>query len=280
MNRWFSQKASAGGNAFQECTRILADLVLSNTLPASAAEAILSSVRTSSEPEDVGFEVMILLLDTVAEFSESHDVIIKLLFAIRDIPPSPNPVYYYLASMHRENLDGLSGQRYLWKPEDKQAQTKPGDRWVNYNVFTVKLAKSGFDDGYFIFGFFCLRETLETNRQSRESEFEKNLRPTSLKHSAINAEELMSYDLTAAARWVLTGGLDMYRLGNAIFEEGWERGLAVKTDLWYGELGLSRERWLLWQGRFDHLADQSYIREEVRALSKEASAAIGNFTTE
>lgn len=153
MNQWFSQKASAGGNSFQECIRILADFVSSDTPPASAAEAILSSVCASSKPEDVGFEVLILLLDTVAEFSESHDVIIKLVFATRDIPPSPNPVYCYLASMHRENHDGLSGKRYLWKSEDKQAPINPGDRWVNYNVFSVKLAKSGFDVRYFIFWF-------------------------------------------------------------------------------------------------------------------------------
>ncbi|KAF5853664.1 hypothetical protein GGP41_006449 [Bipolaris sorokiniana] len=280
MDRWFSQKANAGGNSFQECTRILAEFVSNDAPPAPAAEAILSSVRTSSKHEDAGFEVLMLLLDTVAEFSEPHDVIVKLLFAIRDIPPSPNPVYYYLASMHRENLDDLSGKRYLWKPEDKQAPITPGDRWVNYNAFSVKLAKSGFDDKYFIFGFFCLRETLERIRQSLELDFEKNLRPSSLKYSAINTEEVISYDLAAAARWVLTGGPDMYRLGNSMFEKGWERGLAVKTDLWDREPGLSRGRWLLWQGRFGHFADQSYIREEVRTLSKEASTAIGKFMTE
>jgi hypothetical protein len=280
MDSWFSKRASAGENAFRECARLLADFVSSNTPPASAAEAILRSVSTSSAPGDTAFEFQRLLLDTIAEFSETHDAIIKLLFAIRDIPPSPNPIMVSFASMHRESLDGLSGRRYLWKPEDKQAPTTPGDRWVNYNVFTVKLAKSGFDDKCFIFGFFCLRETLERNQQSRESEFEKHLRPTSLKHSAITAEELVNYDVMAAARWVLLGGPEMYRFGNAPFEEGWEKGLAAKTDLWDGEPGLSRGRWLLWQGRFDHIADQTYIREEVRTLSKEASAAIGRFTAE
>ena len=279
MDPWFNQKAGAGGNVFQERTRILADFVSGNTSLASAAEAILNSVRTSPKPEDMGFEVLMLLLDTVAELSGPHDAIIKLLFAIRDIPPKPNPVYYYVHSMHRENFDNLSGLRYRWKPEDKQAPTTPGDRWVNYNVITVKLARSGFEDGYFIFGFFCLRETLETTRQSRESEFEKHLWPTSLKHPEFDAEELMSYDLVAAARWVLIGGPDMYRLGNTVFGESWKRGLAVKTDLWNGEPGLSRGRWLLWQSRFDHLADQSHISEEVRAMSKEASTAIGRLTT-
>jgi hypothetical protein len=102
------------------------------------------------------------------------------------------------ASIHREYFDGLSGRQYLWKPEDKQAPTTPGDRWASCNVFTVKLAKSGFDDGYFIFGFFCLGEALERNWQSRKSEYEKHIRPTSLEHSAITAEELMSYDIPAA----------------------------------------------------------------------------------
>ena len=285
MDQWFIQKASFSRPNFarQKCNRILADLVSNDTSPASAAEAILDSVgMSSSKPEDEGFDVVRLLLETVAEFSESHDAIIKLLFAIRDIPPSPNPVYNYLASIHREDYDGLSGLRYLWNPEDKQAPTPttPGDRWVSYNVFTVKLAKSGFDNGYFIFGFFCLRQTLETSRQSRELDFDKHLRPTSSKHSAINAEELMSYDLVVAAKWVLVGGLDMYRRGNTVFGEGWERGLAVKTDLWDGEPGLSRGRWLLWQSRFDHFADQPHVREEVGALSKEASIAIGEFMIE
>ena len=280
MDQWFSQKASDTANASQECTRILANLVSSNHPPASAAEAILHSVRTSSEPGDAAFEFQRLLLDTIAEFSESHDAIIKLLFAIRDIPPSPNPIMASFASMHRENLDDLSGRRYLWTPEDKQAPTTPGDRWVKYNIFTVKLAKSRFDDKHFIFGFFCLREALERNQQSRELEFEKRLRPTSLKHSAITAEELMGYDVMAAAKWALIGGPEMYRLGNAPFEEGWENGLAANTDLWDGEPGLSRGRWLLWQGRFDHMADQSSIREEVRTLSGEASVANGRFTTE
>ena len=93
MDPWFNQKAGAGGNVFQERTRILADFVSGNTSLASAAEAILNSVRTSPKPEDMGFEVLMLLLDTVAELSGPHDAIIKLLFAIRDIPPKPNPVY-------------------------------------------------------------------------------------------------------------------------------------------------------------------------------------------
>ncbi|CAI9629953.1 unnamed protein product [Alternaria burnsii] len=287
MDQWLIQKASSSrpNSARQKCSSILADLVSNDTSPASAAEAILDSVRTSSsKPEDEGFDVVRLLLETVAEFSESHDAIIKLLFAIRDIPPSPNPVYTYLASIHCEDYDGLSGLRYLWNPEDKQAPTPtpttPGDRWVNYNVFTVKLAKSGFDNGYFIFGFFCLRQTLETSHESRELEFDKHLRPTSFKHFAINAEELVSYNLMAAAKWVLVGGLDMYRRGNTVFRRGWESGLAVKTDLWDGEPGLSRGRWLLWQSRFGYFADRPYVCEEVRALSKESSIAIGEFMIE
>jgi hypothetical protein len=47
----------------------------------------------------------------------------------------------------------------------------PGGRRVNYNIFTAKPARSGFEDGYLIFGFFCLRETLEKTQKSRESEF-------------------------------------------------------------------------------------------------------------
>lgn len=58
------------------------------------------------------------------------------------------------------------------------------------------------------------------NRRSRRWEFEKNLRPTSLKHSAINAEEHMSYDMMAAARWILTGGPETYKYGNVAFTEG------------------------------------------------------------
>ncbi|KAJ4314699.1 hypothetical protein N0V94_006332 [Neodidymelliopsis sp. IMI 364377] len=279
MDLWFNHKASTGKNIFQECTRILADFVSSNTLPASAAaEAILSSVRTSPKPKDVGFEVLVLLLETVAEFSEPHDAIVRLLFAVRNVPPKPNPIYYHVHSMHRENLDNLWGLRYRWKLGDKQAPTAP-ERWVNYNVFTAKLARSGFDDGYFIFGFFCLRETLETTRQARESEFKKHLGPTSL-DPEFNANKLMNYDLMAAAKWVLIGGPDMIRLGNTVFGETWERGLAAKTDLWDGDPGLSQGRWLLWQSRFDHMADQSYVSQEVRAMSKKASAAIGRFTTQ
>jgi hypothetical protein len=84
--------------------------------------------------------------------------------------------------MHWENLDNLSGLRYQWKAEDKQAPTTPGDRWVNHSIFTAKLANPEFDGMYFIFGFFCLRETLESTRQSRESKVKKHLWPTSLKH--------------------------------------------------------------------------------------------------
>ena len=110
MGQWFSRKASAGGDAFQECVRILIYLVSNDTSPAFAAEAILSSVCTSLKPSDVRFTILTLLLYTVAEFSELHDAIINPLFAIRDIPPSANPVYCYLDSMLRENCDSLSRQ--------------------------------------------------------------------------------------------------------------------------------------------------------------------------
>jgi hypothetical protein len=278
MDLWFIHKAEARENAFRECIRIIADFVSSDTPPAPAAESILNSVRTSSKPEDSGYEVLMLLLSTVAEFSAPHDAIVKLFFAIRDIPPKPNPVYNYVHSMHRENLDNLSGLRYRWKPEDQQAPTTPGDRWVNYNIFTAKLATSGFDDGYFIFGFFCLRETLESTRQSRESEFEKHLWPTSLRHPDFDADKLMSYDLMAAAKWILIAGPDMYGLENSVFGETWKRGLAVKTDLWDGEPGLSKGRWLLWQSRFDQMAAQPFIPEEVRTISKDATAVIRGLT--
>ena len=278
MDLWFIHKAEAGENAFRECIRIIADFVSSDNPPESAAESILSSVRTSPKPEDSGYEVLMLLLGTVAEFSEPHDAIVRLFFAIRDIPPKPNPVYNYVHSMHRENLDNLSGLRYRWKLEDKQASTTPGDRWVNYNIFTAKLATSGFDDGYLIFGFFCLRETLELTRQSRESEFEKHLWPNSLRGPDFDADKLMSYDLMAAAKWVLLAGSDMYRLKSSVFAETWKRGLAVKTDLWDGEPGLPQGRWLLWQSRFDHMAAQPYIPEKVRTISKEASAVIRGLT--
>lgn len=64
-----------------------------------------------------GLEALMLLLDTAVEFSETHDVIMKLLFAICDKPLSPNPVYYCLAFVYRENHDDLSGTQYLWNPE-------------------------------------------------------------------------------------------------------------------------------------------------------------------
>lgn len=279
MDQWFSQKASAGDTAFQQCTKILSDYLSGDTESpaASTASAIVTSVNASSKPKDSGFEVTNLLLDTAAQFPSSHSPIIALLPAIRAIPPPPNPVYYHLESMHRENYDGISGLRYLWKPEDKEAATTPGDRWVNYNVFTVKLATSGFDDAYFIFGFFCLRETLETNRQLREAEFEKHIRPSFLERSAIDAEELLNYDLTAAAKWVIIGASYMYRLGNSVFGEGLQRGIAVKTDFWNGERepGLSWGRWLLWQSKFEHFAEEPCVKEEVRVLCKEAVAAIG-----
>jgi hypothetical protein len=112
-----------------------------------------------------------------------------------------------LASIHREYFDDLSGRRYLWKPEGKQAPTTPGDRWVSYNVFTVKLAKSGFDDGYFVLCFFCPQEALDRNQQLRKSEYEKHIRPTSLRHLAITAEQLTSYEIPAATKWAFVGGL-------------------------------------------------------------------------
>ena len=178
--------------------------------------------------------------------------------------------------MHRENYDGISGLRYLWKPEDKQATVTPGDRWVNYNVFTVKLATSGYDDGYFMFGFFCLRETLETKRESREAEFEKHIRPTFLERSAIDANELLNYDLTAAAQWVIIGASHMYRLENSVFGESLQRGIAVHTDLWDGNPGFSLGRWRCWWGGFKWFAEQSYVKEEVKVLCREAIDAIAD----
>ena len=278
MDQWFSQKASAGDTAFKECTKILSDYLSSNTKTsaASTASAIVTSVQASSKPADTGFEVTNLLLDIAAQFSTSHDPIIALLPAIRAIPPTPNPVYYHLESMHRENYDGISGLRYLWKPEDKQASITPGDRWVNYNVFTVRLATSGYDDKYFIFGFFCLRETLETSQQSRETEFEKHIRPTFLERSAIDADELLNYDLTAAAKWVIIGVFDMSRLDNSVFGKDLERGIAMNTDFWDGNPGFSLGRWRLWWGRFKYFAEESCVKEEVRVLCREAIDAIAD----
>jgi hypothetical protein len=183
------------------------DLVSSIASPTPTAEVVFDSINTSSNPGDAAFEIQMLLLDMVAEFPESHETTIKHLFSIRGIPPSQNSTMTSLASIHREYFDSLSGRQYAWNSEDKQAPTTPGDRWVSYNVFTVKLAKYGFDDGYFILGFFCLREALKRNRQSRKSEFEKHIRPTSLNHSTITAGELMNYDIPAAVKWAFVGDL-------------------------------------------------------------------------
>jgi hypothetical protein len=76
------------------------------------------------------------------------------------------------------------------------------------------------------------------------------------------------------------GILEMYRLGNTPFGKIWEKGLAVQRDFSDGEPGLSRRWWLLWQQKFDHMTDEAYVREKVRSISNEASAAIGRFTPE
>ena len=280
MEQWLTHKASAGDTAFKECTKILSDYLSSNTKtsPASTASAIVTSVQASSKPADTGFEVTNLLLDTVAQFVSSVTPIITLLPAIRAIPPTPNPVYYHFESMHRENYDGISGLRYLCKPpehlEDEDPNTTSGGRWVNYNTFTVELATSGYDDRFFMFGFFCLRDTLEKETQTREAEFKEHIRPFSLKRSAIDATDLLSYDLMAAAIWVITGASQMYRLGNSVFGEGLERGIAVKTDFWDAEPGFSLGRWNLWCGRFRWFAKQSFVMEAARVQCKEAVVAI------
>jgi hypothetical protein len=70
----------------------------------------------------------------------------------------------------------------------------------------------------------------------------------------------------------------MYRLGNTPFGKISEKVLAVQRDFSDAELGLSRRWWLLWQQKFDHMTDEAYVREEVRTILNEASAAIGRLT--
>jgi len=50
----------------------------------------------------------------------------------------------------------------------------------------------------------------------------------------------------------------------------------VHTEFWDGNPGFSLGRWRLWWGRFKYFAEESYVKEEVRVLCREAIDAIAD----
>jgi Protein of unknown function (DUF3632) len=76
--------------------------------------------------------------------------------------------------------------------------------------------------------------------------WEEQDEPALFRTPLMSPAEIYAIDVSAAAQWVLHAGAVLVGVKNSDIEEHWARGLAEQTELWKGEPGHSRERWVLW----------------------------------
>lgn len=288
MDEWLDKQREGEWGALQEHTEILKSLFRGKISTDTAAKEVVQSVKNSTKPTDADYQFTQLVLDAAAEFQATQKPIIALLRDIHQVDSTPNEVMVSFNMYLREKRDALEGERYFSEPESghrletsagPQAVVTPGDRWVNYNGFWARLsfhAGLTFFKGA-VFGFFCLRELLEYNSDTREQKYQVEIKPVPMRPfrgPPISMEKLIEYDVMAAVPWVSPA---LYDMKNSDFGDGWQRGFAVKTDLWSGEPGLSKGRWQLWKEGLERIAERDDLGESVREAAANAAAAIGAF---
>lgn len=283
MDRWLDKQREGEWGALEEYTEILKNLFRGKISTDTAAKEVVESVMSKIKPPDAAYQFSQLVLDAATEFQATQEPIVALLRDIHAVNSTPNKVLVDLNMYLREKLDSLEARRCFSEPESEdkletsagsQAVT-PGDRWVNYNGFYANLVShAGFASDGAVFGFFCLRDLLEYNSDTREHKRHAMLKSTPFKAPPISMERLMEYDVMAAVSWVSPA---LYDMQNTVFGDVWARGIAVKTDLWSGEPGLSKGRWQLWKERLERIAERDDLRESVTETAANAAAKIGAF---
>lgn len=290
MEKWLDKQREGEWGALQEHTDILKNLFRGKISTETAAKEVFESVKSKTTPSDAAYRFSQLVLDTASEFQATQEPIVALLRDIHEVNLAPNKVLDDFNMYLREQLDSLEGRRYFSEPESEdQLETSagssgavtPGDRWVNFNVFYANLAfHAAFASDGAIFGFFRLRDLLEYSSETREQKRHEMLKAAPFKKAPpISMEKLTEYDIKAAVCWVSSV---LYDTQNSLFGDYWARGLAVQTDFWTAEPGLSKGRWQLWKERLERIAerDDFHLHRSVKEAAADAAAAIGAFGEE
>ena len=283
MEKWLDEQREGEWGALKEHTDILKNLIREKVSAETAAKELVESVMSKETPSDAAYRFAQLVLKAAAEFQATQEPIVALLKDIRKINHTPNKALVDFNIYLRDQLDSLHERRYFSESESGHGletspglgPVTPGDRWVNYNAFFANLVlQAGFAPDGAVFGFFCLRDILEYSSETLEQKRNAVLESTTFKAPPIPKEKLIEYDIMASVRWVSSA---LYNTQNADFGDLWARGIAVKTDFWTGEPGLSEGRWQLWKERFEHMAERDDLHQSVNEATAEAAAAIGAF---
>lgn len=286
MDEWLDKQREGEWGALQEHTEILKSLFRGKISTDTAAKEVVQSVNGKTKPSDAAYQFSQLVLNAATDFQATQEPIVALLRDIHQVDSTPNEVLADFNMYLREILDSLEAERYFSEPESEhkletsagsQAVT-PGDRWVNYNGFYASLVfQAGFASIGAVFGFFRLRDLLEYNSDTHEQRRQAMIKPTPMRPFTgppISKEKQLEYDVMAAVSWVSPA---LYDMQNTDFGHGWARGIAVPTDLWSGEPGLSKGRWQLWKECLKRIAERDDLRESVREAAANAAAAIEAF---
>ncbi|KAL9118834.1 MAG: hypothetical protein Q9187_004615 [Circinaria calcarea] len=183
-----------------------------------------------------------------------------LVRAASELPAAHNQLVDIVAAMKQSSANSMAGLyielREAWNHLDSDTSaayhSEDCTQWININAWAARLLHRLPDESFLRFGFYTIREALESTSPPQQSQTEE----ATLSANSRALDGLVP----AAAQWILISGQEMYASDFSISELGMPR---------------SREAWGRWRQGFTEAGRNEELDEETRMIAQEAAERMG-----
>lgn len=197
--------------------------------------------------------------------SDSHAKLIDLYKAFRAHADSSEAKSKYATTLNyiaaREAYNDAPGVGAGWFEAEAHA-------WANLNYFYARLTADGLDNMW-TYVIYSMREALE---EAKEDDDPKEF----VRRGPVTAAQKYDASVPAAAVWVFALGKKLYENVEDLTPKDKKYGNPAKPgELWEGgKPEFSKARWAFWKKRFGEIANVEGVKQETRAVAKEAVGAM------
>lgn len=275
-------------NQEEDCNapaRYIDDMLSSTTTVEATARLIVDNITNAHHPVTKRHRFWDIFFAGVIFSDRSHELCVDLLLKIRAHPSttakrilhgcaeSKQLHWKTLPDFHvhwRELYDRLYSRRDRLPemgdgsengiPSGFPSKTNCND-YLRFVEFSAKALRwhVGHIHPYHVFA--ACRDVLEQEGPKIREEQEDRL----------TSEDLWVLDVTATSSWVIFAAGTRFEMNSEMLRSQYEDELDAEQELWPRTDGLTRDRWLFWDGRFRGIAQYTAIGEsstEIMAVRK------------
>jgi hypothetical protein len=273
------------------------DYLSNSSTSAETARHLTTKVLEQENLEHGLWELWEAFFSAVSRGRSQHESLISLLEAIRAVPTtepsntssSAGP----LTSDTQPTTDNppswetLPGFGWEWRDTHDALMAwrlgdmgfdphSDGDKYFIFSAFSAALVASGSDKVESVWGSFACREALEQSGPERWIDKCQQHRTPA---RALPAEEGWALDVRVASVWMQVAGKSVLQEESPGSEDSWYRGVTSETDDWKGGEPFSRDRWKLWQQRFEDLSKEPSFDLGTKTAAAAAADVVKGFLT-